>query len=97
MRAENGHHSRRKVAIKREIRGKASNVVLLYKIFNLVQWDTHFDAQSLDLIGPADYTAVIARQNEDGLFPKVRAKNALATDIEIITVGKRVHQKRRVL
>ena len=89
--AEQGHHTRGEVAVKGEIGGETSDVVFLHQVADLIEGDAHLDTQRLDLVGAADDTTVVARQDEDGLVPQVRTKHALATDEEIIAVGECVH------
>ncbi len=89
--AEQGHHTRGEVAVKGEIGGETSDVVFLHQVADLIEGHAHLDTQRLDLVGAADDTTIVARQDEDGLAPQVRTKHALATDEEIIAVSECVH------
>ena len=65
--------------------------MFIHKVADLIEGHAHLDTLCLDLVGAADDTTIVARQDENGLVPQVRTKHALATDEEIIAVGECVH------
>ena len=67
--AEQGHHPCGEVAIKGEIGGETCDMVFLHQVADLIEGHAHLDTQCFDLVGAADDTTVVARQDEDGLAP----------------------------